>query len=186
MVIFKQIYKLCIVWLTFKVLKADMGFRCKSSPLFSSIVSGIMAFIRFFAFFYGFLYSILPFLYYHCVYTYVVVIHQVKKMIFGSHTQTKEHIEQVTNILFDWDTFIHFQTAILWIISIIFWTSLPFIGIYGCIIYNRKADFRKGWSRRLDLAFLKLMRTFLGTSRLMVVSHERHQELVNEQDQNAN
>ena len=46
-----------------------------------------------------------------------------------------------------------------------------------CVVLKRKADFRKGWSKRLDFAVLRLVRVFLGTSRLMVVHFERFAEL---------
>ena len=87
----------------------------------------------------------------------------------------------MTTQLFIWDNFVHFQCAILWIFSIVIYTSLPIALIYGIVVMKRKSDFRKGWARRLEFAQLKLMRVFLGTSRLMVVHFERFDELPNNQ-----
>ena len=51
--LFVLILNLTIVWLVFKIFKADMGFRCKSVPCFSWLVSAIMVIIRFTAFLFG-------------------------------------------------------------------------------------------------------------------------------------
>lgn len=170
------IFSLTIVWLTFKVLKADMGFRCTSSPCFSTFISFIMASIRFFAFFILLLYYILPYVFMHCMYTYIVMYYWIKRTISGENAS--KNIQNITSQIILWDSLLHFQTVIFWTISIVVYTSLPFLAIYGCIVLKRKADFRKGWSKRLDFAVLKLVRIFMGTSRLMVVKHERFAELL--------
>ena len=91
----------------------------------------------------------------------------------------REKIKEVSKSYFFGKNFIHAQCFILWIVSIFFYTIIPVLGIYSIVVLKRKSDMRKGWARRFEFAILKLMRLFLGTSRLMVIHFERHDELVN-------
>ena len=80
--VLQLIWDLNILWVVFKVLKADMGFRCTCSPKFTKFIQILMAIIRIGTFFYEGVYYALPQIVYHCIYTYIVVWQHVSKLIF--------------------------------------------------------------------------------------------------------
>ena len=82
---FVNIMYMTLVWLIFKILKADMGFRCTSVPCCSHLVSGLMTLLRFLAFFFGVLVFIFGFLI-HFVWTFVLAWWS----LMGDHADEKE------------------------------------------------------------------------------------------------
>ena len=166
-----------MIWLLLKLLKSDMGFRCTSSPGFTKIVSGLMTLVRFIAF-WSFIFDICPLLGKHFVYTYLIFIKHIL-LLFKSDqlAETKEVSKTVVDSMKSW---IQFQTLFLWLFSIIVFTPLPFLLIYGCCAMRRKADLRQGWRERFDIAILKLMRVLQGSSRMMIVRLENHREMESE------
>ena len=66
---------------------------------------------------------------------------------------------------------------VILIFSFLVYTALIILLLYAVIVCKRKSDLRQGWAKRFDKAMLKLTRMFLGTSRLMVVHYESHDEM---------
>ena len=147
------IFDLTSVWLVFKILKADMGFRCNSVPCCSRLVSASMALIRFFAFLFGvfiFIFGVIG----NCYMTFRAMI----------RVNNHEHDHRKFNL------------AILYF-SFMGYSALIILLLYTIIVCKRKSDLRQGWAKRFDKVMLTLTRMFLGTSRLMVVHFESHDEM---------
>lgn len=106
------------VWLVFKIFKADMGFRCKSVPCCSRLVSATMVLIRFLAFFFGvfiFIFGVIG----NCFMTFNAMI----KVFSHKHDHRK------------------FNLALLYI-SFIGYSALIILLLYALVVCKRKSDFR--------------------------------------------
>ena len=100
------IFDINIIWHIFKVLKADMGFRCTCSPFFTTFLQMIMAIVRIFVFFVGVVYYVLPYVLMHCIYSYIVIWKHLKKLITADNKA--KQITDVSNKLKLTETFIGF------------------------------------------------------------------------------
>jgi len=161
----KLIRDTTIIVTAVKVLKYDMGMRCTCSPLCSGFLSFQFVLIRLATIGY-FIFNLFGRFVWLSTHTYTILYNNFGRTIRSTLAKGPKKLDTTGN------QGVAALCWLLWLASFVFFTAAIVAFLAATCILWRRVEQRRGWGRRFDLLIQKIMRLFLGSSRMMVAHHE--------------
>lgn len=142
-----------------------MGLRCTCSPACSGLLSFQFVLIRLATFGY-FIFNLSGRFFWLSTHTYTILYNNFGRTMKSPLKTLEKKLDKTGN------RGVAGLCWLLWLASFVFFTAAIVAFLAAAWILCKRVEQRRGWGQRFDLLIQKIMRLFLGSSRMMVAHHE--------------